>query len=114
MVDQQIVEIVRERLGACRQREGPNERQNCAKEMEQLVQVTKAYQDKCEYGHSPRGQGVSHHVPPTAAFFSLQDVTDICVFSDGDLGVHGNARTCLMKQKHKMMEERKKQAEASQ
>lgn len=28
-------------------------------------------------------------------------------FSDGDLGYHGNARTCLMKQKHRMMEERK-------
>ncbi|XP_035751836.1 NADH dehydrogenase [ubiquinone] 1 beta subcomplex subunit 10 [Egretta garzetta] len=79
MVDQEIVEIVRERLGACKHREGPNQFQNCAKEMELLAQVTKAYQDRY-----------------------------------GDLGVHGNARTCLMKQKHRMMEERKAQANASQ
>uniref|UniRef100_A0A8V5GBM8 NADH dehydrogenase [ubiquinone] 1 beta subcomplex subunit 10 n=1 Tax=Melopsittacus undulatus TaxID=13146 RepID=A0A8V5GBM8_MELUD len=72
MVDKEIVEIVRERLGACKQREGPNQFQNCAKEAELLVQVTKAYQDRY-----------------------------------GDLGVHGNSRTCLMKQKHRMMEERK-------
>uniref|UniRef100_A0A8C5TUP3 NADH dehydrogenase [ubiquinone] 1 beta subcomplex subunit 10 n=1 Tax=Malurus cyaneus samueli TaxID=2593467 RepID=A0A8C5TUP3_9PASS len=72
MVDQQIVEIVRERLAACKQREGPNQFQNCAKEMELLAQVTKAYQDRY-----------------------------------GELGFHGNARDCLMKQKHRMMEERK-------
>ncbi|NXY89909.1 NDUBA dehydrogenase, partial [Alcedo cyanopectus] len=79
MVDREIVEIIRERVGACQQREGPNHFQNCAKEVQQLAQVTKAYQDRY-----------------------------------GDLGVHGNARTCLMKQKHRMMEERKAQANASQ
>lgn len=79
LVDQQIVEIVRERLGACKQREGPNQFQNCAKEAEQLAQVTKAYQERY-----------------------------------GDLGVHGNARTCLMKQKHRMIEEMKAQENASQ
>lgn len=49
LVDQQIVEIVRERLGACKHREGPNHFQNCAKEAKQLAEVTKAYQDRCEY-----------------------------------------------------------------
>ncbi|XP_010171136.2 LOW QUALITY PROTEIN: NADH dehydrogenase [ubiquinone] 1 beta subcomplex subunit 10 [Antrostomus carolinensis] len=78
MVDTEIVEIIRERVGACKQREGPNHLQNCAKEVELLAQVTKAYQDRY-----------------------------------GDLGVHGNARTCLMKQKHRMMEERKAQAQAN-
>ncbi|NWX91625.1 NDUBA dehydrogenase, partial [Nothoprocta ornata] len=77
MVDREIVAIVRERFAACQHREGPNQFQNCAKEMEQLLQVTKAYQDKY-----------------------------------GDLGAHGNARTCLMKQKHMMMEERKAQEKA--
>uniref|UniRef100_A0A8C8S9K9 NADH dehydrogenase [ubiquinone] 1 beta subcomplex subunit 10 n=1 Tax=Pelusios castaneus TaxID=367368 RepID=A0A8C8S9K9_9SAUR len=74
-VDQEIVKMMNERLGACRVREGESSIQNCAKHLAQFIAVSKAFADRY-----------------------------------GDLGYHGSARQCLMKQKQRMIAERRAKA----
>lgn len=47
-VDQEIVKIIRERLGACRVREGVNAAENCATDLQLFKDVAKAYRDRCK------------------------------------------------------------------
>lgn len=47
-VDQEIVKIIRERLGACKVREGVNAAENCAKDLQLFKDVAKAYRDRCK------------------------------------------------------------------
>ncbi|XP_069838182.1 NADH dehydrogenase [ubiquinone] 1 beta subcomplex subunit 10 [Dendropsophus ebraccatus] len=76
LVDQEIVKIIRERVTACRVREGGSADQNCAPLLKQYTEICKAYKNRYE-----------------------------------DLGYYGGARNCLMKQKERMMEERKAAAQ---
>ncbi|XP_068193731.1 NADH dehydrogenase [ubiquinone] 1 beta subcomplex subunit 10 [Antennarius striatus] len=43
-VDREIVHVLQERVAACRQREGHNYDQNCIKEMQQFIEVSKNFQ----------------------------------------------------------------------
>ncbi|KAM3863877.1 NADH dehydrogenase [ubiquinone] 1 beta subcomplex subunit 10 [Diretmus argenteus] len=45
-VDQEIVKVIQERMRACHQREGASYNQNCAKEIQNYEEVTKAYQSR--------------------------------------------------------------------
>ncbi|KYO30839.1 NADH dehydrogenase [ubiquinone] 1 beta subcomplex subunit 10 [Alligator mississippiensis] len=78
-VDREIVRIIQDRFKVCQYREGEAYLQNCAKELQQFMDVAKAFELRY-----------------------------------ADLDMYRGARQCLMKQKHRMIEERKQaQAEAN-
>lgn len=51
-VDQEIVKMVQERMGACHQREGHSYEQNCVREIQLFNETTKNFLSRCEYNSS--------------------------------------------------------------
>lgn len=90
-VDSEIVAILRERFEECVLYEKPDHLRKCADVLATLEDASTNWFIKCKWHNYCRG------------FFYYCNY----MFSDGDLGANHDAKTALMKQKHRLIWERR-------
>jgi len=98
MVDNEIVNILRQRFEDCTLYEAPDHIVKCKPLLEQYEKATENWFIKCKWNPYMGHLGLSFEWPLIDRFLPI---------SDGDLGGYANAKTAYMKQKHRLIWERR-------